>query len=87
MRWGKWVKALGSVISGISWVDKRQLWLVDGIQGNHWPIISNACPPKRSRKSLAVALKACTHYTIMENFKFAQTEMKSGYFAFLLQGT
>ena len=36
---------------------------------------------------MAVALKACTHYTIMENFKFAQTEMKSGYFAFLLQGT
>ena len=27
-------------------------WLVDGIQGNHKPIIRNACPPKRSQKSL-----------------------------------
>ena len=28
------VQAVGAAISGIVWVDKRYLWLVDGIQGN-----------------------------------------------------
>ena len=49
---GEKVQAFGAMISGIIWVDKRYLWLVDGIQGKHQPIISNACPPKRSQKSL-----------------------------------
>ena len=31
---GGWVQALGATIFGIVWVDKRWLWLVDGIQGN-----------------------------------------------------
>ena len=31
---------------------QAMLWLVDGIQGNHWPITSNASPPKWVQKSL-----------------------------------
>ena len=41
---GEWVQAFGAKMSGIVWVD--------GIQGNHQPIISNAGPPKRSQNSL-----------------------------------
>ena len=28
--YGDWVQALGALISGIVWLDKRWLWLVDG---------------------------------------------------------
>ena len=31
----EWVQALRVVISGIVWVDKRYLWLVDSTKGNH----------------------------------------------------
>ena len=34
------------------WVDKRYLWLVNGCLEHHRPIITNACSPKRSQKSL-----------------------------------
>ena len=43
---GEWVQAFDAKISGIIWMDKHKLWLVDGNQGNHYPIISNPCPPK-----------------------------------------
>ena len=32
---GEWVQALGEVISGIVYMNKREIWLVDGIQDNH----------------------------------------------------
>ena len=42
-----------AMISGIIWVDKRYLWLVHGFLEYHRPIITIACPPKRSQvKSL-----------------------------------
>ena len=44
------------VISGIFFVDKRQLRIVDGILA----IISNACPPSKIRE--IVAPKACIHF-------------------------
>ena len=49
---GKWIQALGAVISGIFWLDKRWLWLVDGVQSNHYSFTSKACLPKQSQKSL-----------------------------------
>ena len=39
-------------ISGIVWVDKRYLWLFYGCLEYHRPIITNACPSKRSQISL-----------------------------------
>ena len=49
---GEWVQALIAVISGIVFGGQALLWLVDGIQGNLWPITSNASPPKWAQKSL-----------------------------------
>ena len=34
----EWVQAFGATISGIVWVDKRNLWLVNGCLGYHRPI-------------------------------------------------
>ena len=39
-------------ISGIVWVGKRYLWLVNGCLGYHRPIVTNACPSKWSQRSL-----------------------------------
>ena len=49
---GEWVQALGEVISGIVYMNKREIWLVDGTQDNHEPITSSACSPKRFPKTL-----------------------------------
>ena len=40
------------MISGMVWVDKRYLWLVNGCLEYHRPIRTNTCPPKPSQKSL-----------------------------------
>ena len=47
-----WVQAFGST------VNKRWLWLVNGCLEYHRPIITNACPPKWSQKSLRVKFVA-----------------------------
>ena len=49
---GKWVQVFGAMISGIISLDKRYFWLVNGFLEYHPPIITNACPPKWSQKSL-----------------------------------
>ena len=49
---GDWIQAFGGTISGIIWVDKHYLWLVNGCREYQWPIIANVCPSKRSQKSL-----------------------------------
>ena len=33
--WREWVQTFDATITGIVWVDKRFLWLVDGTQGSH----------------------------------------------------
>ena len=38
--------------AAIAWVDKRYLWLGKGCLEYDLPIITNACPPKPSQKSL-----------------------------------
>ena len=48
---GEWIQAYPK-ISRIVWEDKRYLWLVDGIQGNHQPKITNAPPTEQSQISL-----------------------------------
>ena len=48
----EYVQAFGVTISGIVWVCNRNLWLVNGCVEYHPPIITNACPPKWSQKSL-----------------------------------
>ena len=48
---GVWVQVFGAMISGIVWVDRRYLWLVNGCLEYHQPIITNACPSKWSQKS------------------------------------
>jgi len=48
--WTQWF--LGS----FGWTSVSYDWSVDGIQGNHWPIISSPCPPKKSNKSLRLKL-------------------------------
>ena len=42
----------GTTISGIVWVDKHYLWLVNGCLEYHQPIITNTCPPKQTQKSM-----------------------------------
>ena len=49
---GEWAQAFGATISGIDWLGKRYLWLVYGCLGYHRPIVTNACPPKWSQRSL-----------------------------------
>ena len=44
--------SFGAKISGIVRVDKRYLWLVNGCLEYHRPIITSACPLKRSQTSL-----------------------------------
>ena len=44
--------SFGARISGIVWVDKRYLRLVNGCLDYHRPIITSACPLKRSHTSL-----------------------------------
>ena len=44
--------SFGAKISGIVRVDKRYLWLVNGCPEYHRPIITSACPLKRSQTSL-----------------------------------
>jgi len=45
-------KSLCATISEIILVDKRCIWLVNGCLEYHRPIITDACPPKQSQKSL-----------------------------------
>ena len=53
---GGWVQAFGATSSGsrsgIIWVDKHYLQLVNVCLEYHPQTISNACPPKQSQKSL-----------------------------------
>ena len=51
---GEWIQTFGATVSGVVWVDKRYmyLWLVNSCLEYHRPIITNACPPKQSQKSL-----------------------------------
>ena len=49
---GKRVEAFDAKISGIVWVDKHYLWLVNSCLEDHRPIIISTCPPKQSLKSL-----------------------------------
>ena len=48
--------SFGATISGIVWVDKRYLWLVNSCPGYHRPMITNACVPKQSQKLLHLKL-------------------------------
>ena len=52
----EWVQTFGAANSRIVWVDKRYLLLVDGCLEYHRPIMTNACPPKWSQKSLRTKL-------------------------------
>ena len=49
---GEWAQAFCAKTSGIVWVGKHYLWLVNGCLGYHRPLITNACPPKWSQRSL-----------------------------------
>ena len=50
---GNWYKLSAQRFVWIVWVDKRYMWLVNGCLDYRRPIITIACPPKRSQvKSL-----------------------------------
>ena len=49
---GKRVQVFDAKISGIVWVDKHYLWLVNSCLEDHRTIIISTCPPKQSLKSL-----------------------------------
>ena len=53
-RRGPWER-VRLTISGIVWVEKRYIWLRNGCLEYHRPIITDACPPKRSQESLHLA--------------------------------
>ena len=52
----EWLEPFCATTSGIVWVDKRYLWLVNGYLEYHRPIRTNACPPKWSQQSLCPKL-------------------------------
>ena len=41
----EWLQTLGATMSGIVWVDKRYLWLVNDCLEYHQPIITTVNPP------------------------------------------
>ena len=49
---GNWYKLSAQRFVWIVWADKRYLWLVNGCLEYRRPIITIACPPKRSQMKL-----------------------------------
>ena len=55
-RWEERVQTLGAVIPGIVWCGQALLMIGRCYSRKHYPIIGNACPPKRCQESLIGSL-------------------------------